>query len=204
MAFDNVVFPVVPLIHDLQRTTIDPVQVFSNGTYEYRVRRQRQEKFSWAIPGQTMSNEQKESVRTFLQERLSGSNTFPYIDPELSYMTDGLMTHYSGTQFYFNLPNGANAGTHPLFTSDFSSLTVTVDGGLPIAPTSTGVVNNTIPVIDVPGTNAGSVVRVSGTVYFVVRLDSAFNETILALDCTNTPTYHSVSPIRLMEVYGEF
>lgn len=203
MAFDNVVFPTLPLIHDQNREVIDPVAIATNGSYEYRVRRQRWEKFVWRLSTQTMTNAQKEEVRGFLQARNAGLNSFKYTDPELSTLSSALMSHNTGEYWNLAVPlDSSTAGTHPIFNPDTSSLTVTVDGS-PGTIAGFSVLNG-VPVIQVTGTTGSEVVRVSGTVYFTVRLGSNFQESLFALCTDNSPRGHVVQSITLVEVYGEY
>jgi len=206
MAFDDVVFPTVPLIHDQIRETIDPVSVASNGSYEYRTKRQIWERFVYRISTQTMTTTQKEQIRNFLLARGHGLNSFKYHDPELSLLQDAVLDYNSGTEWNLALPlDSTTAGTHPLFNLDETgspALSVTVDGS-PGTLGSISVISGQ-PVITVSGTTGTEVVKLSGNAYFTVRLDSNFSETLQALNTSNRPIGHVVNEIRLVEVFGEY
>ena len=202
MAFEDVTFPYVPTIHDQTRNVNDPVAVSTNGTYEYRVRRQRWEQFVWKIPSQTMTTEQKEAVRTFLSQRGASLTSFKFIDPELSTFTDAVMVHNSGDDWNLAIPYDATTGgVHPMFNPDIGVLTVTVDGA-PGTIASFNLIDG-VPTIQVTGTSGGEVVKVTGQIPFTVRLGSNFQESLYALCQDNTPRGHVVQAITLVEVYGE-
>ena len=204
MAFDNVTFPTVPLIHDQRRSVIDPVSILSNGNYEYRVKRQQWEKFAYEVPAQTMTPTQKESVRQFLMQRNNGLNAFKYNDPDLSVWSDVKLSHAGGSNWYLYLPfDSSTAGnTHPLFNQTPGDFTAEVNSS-PASITSYQLVGG-VPTFTITGaTSAGDDVRLTGTAYFNVRLDSSFSDTLYALCTDNSPRGHQVTAIRLMEVHGE-
>ena len=203
MAFEDVTFPYVPTIHDQTRNVNDPVAVSTNGTYEYRVRRQRWEQFVWKIPAQTMTTEQKEAVRTFLSQRGASLTSFKFIDPELSTFTDAIMSYNGGSDWNLALPyDTSTPGVHPMFNPDIGVLTVTRNGSP--ATISSFQLKDGIPTITIPETvNPADVMRVSGQVPFTVRLGSNFQESLYALCQDNTPRGHVVQAITLVEVYGE-
>jgi len=210
MTYVNQTLPTPPTIHDIRRTVIDPVQVLTNGTYEYRIRRQRFEKFSWEIPTQTMSNEDKETFRAFFNRvTQNGLNAFNFVDPELSNVVDAPLSFVSGTTWSMNFGNVTTgtpvAGNHPTFFNvrTVPSIVVSLDG-FPIAASSwTYQLTNGLPTITVTGSNAGSDITVTGTIPFIVRLDSSWSDVLTALDCNNSAIFHNVNSIKLMEVYGE-
>lgn len=198
MAYNNVEFPYYPTKHDIVKEVIDPVSIITNGNYEYRVKKQRWEKFKWTLPTQTMKADQRDAVRAFLLARQNGLNSFKFQDPDIPSLTDALLSWNSGTLWNLNLPLDANtAGTHPIFHP--GSLTVTVNGS-PGTISSYNVTNG-VPTITVTGTNSGSIVRVSGTIYFTVRLDSSFSQAYSALDSNNKTVGLTVNEISLVEVF---
>ena len=203
MAYDNVQFPFYPMLHGVRKEIIDPVVVSSNGTYEYRVKRSRWERFRFSLPTQTMEDSQKEAIRVFLSQRNHGLNSFRFVDPALPTFDDAILSHNTGAFWNIALPFDASTpGTHPIFNPVIGGLTVTVDGGGGTI-NSTSVLNG-VPVIEVTGTTGGEVVRVSGPINFTVRLDSNFDSTIFALKCAgNLPLGHQVANIELIEVYNE-
>lgn len=203
MSFDSATFPSFPMIHGVSKAISDPVQVSSNGTYEYRVRRNRWERLSWSIPTQTMTVAQKDAIRKFLLQRNHALNSFRFIDPEQSTLTSAKMSWNSGTYWNLAVPLDANtAGTHPIFNPILGELTVTVNGS-PSTLNSFTVLNG-VPVVSITGTTGSENVRISGNLYYTVRLATDLSYALYALDCSNKPLGYQVSSIELIEVYGEY
>ena len=210
MSFDNTTFPYYPMLQGVKKDIIDPVSVVSNGTYEYRVKRSRYERYAWTVPTQTMKEAQKEAMRTFLAQRNHGLDSFKYTDPALPAFVDAVMPSSTlrdgtagNTEWDVFLPfDASNYGTtHPLSNIDNTGWTVTKNG----APTSftTFTTAGTPSTFTIAGTVPSDVIRVTGPITFTVRLDSAFQETLIALDTTNGPLGHTVTAIKLLEVLGE-
>lgn len=212
MAFTTDVFPVPPTIHDIRRTVIDPVQVITNGSYEQRIKRQRFERFTWEIPTQTMTNAQKENMRAFISEHNNGLDSFLYNDPELSNMTEvplllvpGTTTDYYAKFGMTKTGGTAVVGNHPIFypgTEGVDFNLIDNSGTIPVNEYSF-VVENGIPMFRFSTLPTGPV-KITGSVPFVVRVDSSFSETAMALDCNNDSTHHSVNSIKLISVFGEY
>ena len=203
MAFDNVVFPNYPTIHGVSKTITDPVNVSSNGTYEYRVKRTEWERYNWSIPTQTMTDEQKETIKSFLIQRNHALNSFKFVDPDATDLADAVMSHATGDWWYLNLPFDATTpGTHPIFNPTVGELSVTVDD---VADTINAFdVSTGVPRIQITGTTGTETVKVSGPIYFTVRLATNLSYAIFALDTNSNPLGHSVNGIELVEVYGEY
>lgn len=209
MAFDNVTFPSYPMIHGLEKTVSDPVVITSNGTYEYRLKRTRWERYTWTIPTQTMTDDQKEEIKNFLLQRNHALNSFKFIDPDMSAFDNAIMP-FSGQSGFFNmnLPAGTDTtGTHPVFNPDMGGLTCTVNG----SPSTISNFSITAgqprfqPDLGIP--SFGDVVRLTGPIHFTVRLAGDLNYALAALDAcagVNTPIGHNVSAITLTEVFGEY
>lgn len=207
MAFDNVVFPYYPMIHGTNKTVTDPVAVSSNGTYEYRVKRTRWERFTWTIPTQTMTNDQKNEVKQFLLARQHGLNSFKFIDRDGVNFVDNLLSPQNAAAGLWNLNvahDSLNAGTHPVFNAEWASMTADVNGGGSFPVSTTSIVAGQ-PVVSIPwATQPNDVVKVSGPLHYTVRLASDFSSTIAALDCNNDALGHNTDSITLIEVFGEY
>lgn len=211
MAFDNEVFPAYPLIQDVRRDTIYPVKVRTNGTVEKRITHVRYEKFQWTIPTQIFSLEDKNRIRNFLVQRNHGLNSFKFNDPHLPELNDAILANGSGTnQWKLFLPFDDNTpgDLHPLWNLDLSEITVTVNGSpVSLTPGSAPLYNENIPEMIVPGSSAGDTVRISGKIYFTVKLATPLSQALVGLDyCnqSNNPTYFNMQPITLVEVHGEY
>lgn len=203
MAFDNVTFPYYPMKHGVNKRITDPVSVSSNGTYEYRVKRSRWDRYSWTLPTQTMTDTQKESVRNFLLQRGNALNSFRFVDPTIDEFVDAPLAHVSGDYWRLALPyDSSTPGTHPIFNPVLGELSVTV-GGSPDSINAFTVLNG-VPVIQITGTVGTETVKVSGPIYFTVRLNNDLNYALVALDTNSTPIGHSMGTIELTEVFGEY
>jgi len=205
MTFDNVTFPNYPMLRGVEKIVTDPVSKVGNGTYEYRVKKTRWERYAWKIPTQTMTNEQKEAIREFLTQRNHELNSFKFVDPTATALADAILSHNSGDYWNLALPfSSTTAGTHPIFNPEIGGLSVTVDA---IADSINAfTILNGIPVIQITGTSGSEVVKVTGPIHFTVRLNSDFQTTLHALDFyngTNDPYGHVVNDIELVEVFGE-
>ena len=203
MAYQDVAFPFYPSIHGVSKSVIDPVSISSNGAYEYRVKRSRWERYKWTIPTQTMTDEQKTTIKNFLLERRHALDSFRFADPEMPNLVDNKLSFNSSVYWNFNvhLSDGV-PGTHPIFNTDITGLSATADGS-PIPIDELTYISGQ-PVLGIPAALSSADIRISGPFYYTVRLASDFNSTILALDCNNLPLGHSVNAIELIEVFGEY
>lgn len=203
MAFDNVEFPFYPTIHGSSKTVTDPVSVSSNGTYEYRVKRTRWERYSWKLPTQTMTDEQKNDIKNFLVQRQHGLNSFRFVDRDNQVMVDNILSHNSTDKWNLTVALDATTpGTHPIFNPEIGGLTAEVNG-TPTVINAFGYLDGQ-PVITLTGTTGTETVTVSGPLFYTVRLASDFSSTIVALDCNADALGHSTDTIALMEVFGEY
>jgi len=214
MAFDNVVFPYYPMKHGISKTVSDPVTVITNGSYEYRIKRQAWERYSWTLPTQTMTNEQKEAIKSFLSQRNSSLNSFKFNgDPDAISLVEARLSHHSGQYWNLNLPysmaDQSIPGTHPLFNADVDNWTITENGG-PTTIVSAGSPNIPLqyiagqPVIHILGTYGTEDIRVTGDIHFTVRLGSTISYVLEALNTSNETLGVNTGAIELVEVFGEY
>jgi hypothetical protein len=214
MAFSDTVFPDPKLIHGIRKSISDPVSVVGNGTFEYRIKKTQFERYSWNLPTQNMLESTKETIRSFLAQRSHGLDSFKFIDPAHSVLTDNILSHKSGSKWYLNLAyDSSTPGTHPIFhpaktgSPENADLTVSVNGGSPLGTITAFAIEDGKPVITVAGTSGGETVRVSGTYYMAVRLDSSLGWALAALDHANPTTSYpdpnvvAADEIRLVEVF---
>lgn len=212
MAFEDVELAtsLYPTKHGVSRIVIDPVAVVSNGTYEYRVKRARYERFAWTIPTQTMTQTQKVAMRQFLQQRNHGLNSFKFVDATQTRFVDAVMPSSTvrdsgagSTSWDVFLPfDTSTYGTnHPLSNIDNTGWTVTLNG----SPTSFGsfTAAGTPSTFTIAGSSPSDVVRVTGNITFTARLDGQFQAAMIGLDTNNEAVGHSVSALKFIEVYGE-
>ncbi len=206
MAFVNQLFPNYPMIHGLGKTIINPVDIVSNGNIEYRVKRQVHERFEWSLPSQTMTNVQKEDIKSFLTQRNSALDSFKFIDPDAAAWDNARLPFASGDRWKvtvpFNMVDQSIAGTHPLYNPDTVNWSFTVNGsafaGTPVFSIIAGE-----PVVTLAGTSSGNDIRVSGPIHFTVRLNGPISYSLAALNTINNTLGVQHNNISLIEVFGE-
>lgn len=205
MAFEDVVFPYYPMKHNISKTIIDPVSIVSNGNREYRIKRQSWERYKWTLPTQTMTNAQKEEIKSFLLQRGHSLNSFKFVDPDAAVWNNTRLLYHSGTTWEVNLPFSQTdqtvPGNHPLFNA-------TIDGGL-LDGVGTGprtiTILDGVPTVNYTTSNSGSVVEITdGVPYFTVRLASTVSYALAALDVDNETQGVQHAAIELIEVFGEY
>ena len=199
MAFDNVTFPSVALVHDITRQTIDPVSIVGNGYKEYRVSRTKWERYIWTIPTRVLNSTKQSAIAKFLSEREHSKDAFKFADPLNNTVTDMQLTFRSGTTWWLYCPHqGTNTVNprHPMFHPGTLVLEV---GGTPTAFTTTKTALGAY--VTVTGTNSGSVVTISGDYAHAVRLDSIPTFTAATLTETNAPYLFYSGDLVLSEVW---
>jgi len=200
MAFQNELFPSVKLVHGVSKSILDPVAVVSNGNTEYRIKRNRYERYQWLIPSNNITDADKVIISGFLADKDYALDSFKFQDPDLPRLTDALLASYSGNQWLLNVPFDTNtAGTHRIFHVS-GTVTATING-TPVTVILGGLSPEVNPVVVVVGSVPGDVVRFTGDVHFVVRLDSTIGWSIKAVDGVNVPTIVGYSELKLIEVF---
>mgnify|MGYP000638604153 CR=1 FL=1 len=200
MAFQNELFPSVKLVHGVAKSILDPVAIVSNGNTEYRIKRNRYERYQWLIPSNNITDEDKVTISGFLADKDYALDSFKFQDPDLPRLDNAKLGYDNASDWFFNIPYDENTpGKHRVFHSD--NLVVTVDGGP--APFGWSLATNSSgnPVIHITSVFDGSDVRVTGDIYFVVRLDSTIGWSIKAVDGVNEPTIVGYSELKLIEVF---
>lgn len=221
MAFDNVTFPDIPLVHGVRREVIDPVNVTGNGTYEYRLKKQEWERYKFIIPTQTMTEAQRNEIISFLAQRGHGLNSFKFVDPGEPIFNYDVLEYASGNLWNLALPYSSTVpGVHPIFNFDPTEMLVDIDNGTSQTVVNSFQINNGVPQVEILGGYTGAnVIKLFGNgstetavKTFTVRLNSALSSAIVALtSCPNIqsnanvvlPVGHNVQAIELIEVFGE-
>jgi len=210
MAFDNTIFPYYPIKHNISKTIINPVSIVSNGAFEYRIKRQAWERYKWILPTQTMTQEQKEQIKSFLVQRNSSLNSFKFRDPDAASYINAELPLYSGAFHNAILPlsmvdqSSTNGyGNHPIFNIDTTQLTWTLNGVTQGAGINLSYTNNE-PLLEFPGSIFSDTVKVSGPITFTVRLNSTIEYALIALDTNNETAGVNHAAIELIEVFGEY
>lgn len=195
--FDNATFPLCA-IRGVSKSETFPVDVQTNGFNEYRSTPFEWEYFTWTIPSWGLLEDEKKSLVSFLRQRKYGLRSFLYQDPDMPSLQNNIVANYNGgTQWVLTLAYDDNVpGKHPIFHP--GTLEVRKNGF--IVGHSFSIVNG-VPILNVPGSVPTDVIRVSGPIFYSVRLDSPFSWTITALNSTNTAAIATHADIQLKEVF---
>lgn len=206
MAFNNVVFPALKLIHGFSKTISNPVGIVQNGTSEYRLKKSAYSRFSWTYPSRTLVDADKLTLLKFYSDCGGSLTSFKFQDPDMPKFVNQPLTwlkvdpaNSSNSLYAFNLPAGPGVvGTHPLFAFD-PAMTVKI-GASAKAWTFKLDPATGLPCISVIGTTA-STLSVNGNIYFSARFDSVMSYTMDALNLDNTTAIATMSDISLIEVF---
>lgn len=194
--FDNAVFPMCAS-KGVSKTETFPVDVQTNGINEYRSTPFDWEYFTWNIPSWNILEDERASVVSFLRQRKYGLRSFLYQDPNMPSLVNNKVPNLSGTKWKLTLAWDTNtAGTHPIFHP--GTLEVRRNG---FVVSYTFAIENGLPIITVPGSTAADTIRVSGPIYFAVRLESSFGWTINALNNDTSVAVAQHTEIQLKEVF---
>ena len=195
MAFQNIVFPALKLIHDFKKQALLPVSVVGNGAAEYRVARMRWEKFTWTYPARAILSTDKLTLYQFYKQTSGALDSFKFVDPDYPAWKGDQLSFNSSTYWNFCLPY---SGNHPLFNYD-SAMVVKKNGA--VTSYSFSIVNG-FPVLSIPGSVSTDVITVaSGTIYLTARFDSAMSWSLAALNSDNTPYVVNLDNLMLIEVF---
>lgn len=212
MAFQNIKFPDIKLKHGISKTVLDPVVVTGNGAREVRRRTNKFERFVWSYPGRTMTEADKHAVYTFLRGVNMEQDSFLLRDPTQPSVVKGKLA-YNGTPTYWVMAipfSSTQAGTHPLFRPDLSTLVVYRNGVVePGAMFDTSYLDTQgRPRLYVPGSVPTDNIQISCDVYLTVRLSGTLAWSIAAMtkpagsDCAGvTPIAVDLGDFSLIEVY---
>lgn len=204
MAFKDELFPDVKLVHGIVKQITDPVGIVSNGNKEFRIKKNRFSRLSWSIPSNNMTEETKLQINGFLADKDYALDSFKFKDPDYPAFTDAILQNKTGNIWYVNIPFDDNTpGTHPIFQFDATtSMRASVNG------TGSIIVNGMLsidadgrPIVTIPTTVDSDIVRLTGDIYFAVRLDSTTGWSLKALSDLNTPSIVNYSEIKLIEVF---
>ncbi len=196
--FDNAVFPMCA-IRGVSKSETFPVDVQTNGFNEYRSTPFDWEYFTWNIPSWSILDEDKKSLVNFLRQRKYGLRSFLYQDPDMPSLVNNIVPNYGGgTKWQLTIAYDTNVpGNHPIFHP--GAIEVRRNGF--VVSNATFAIENGRPLITVPGSVPSDVIRVSGPIFFSVRLESSFGWTITALNSSSTPAAVSHTEIQLKEVF---
>ena len=198
MAFQNVVFPNLKLIHGLKKSVSLPVSVVSNGAKEYRISRMQFDKFRWTYPGRLITETDKRSLYQFFKQVNGSLDSFKFQDPAYPDWTgEQLSFSSSPSGWKFNFPGSLN---HPLYVYD-PSMIVKRNGNVTawshFVSSSDGK-----PYLGISGSSSGDTITVtSGKIYLAARFDSGISWSVDALDENNRPSIVNLDALSLSEVF---
>lgn len=194
--FDNVTFPLCA-VKDVSKAETFPVDIQTDGFNEYRSTPFDWEYFTWTIPSWSLLEEDKAQLSSFLRQRKQGLRSFKYQDPDMPELINAIMPNAGGADWLLAIPYDQDTpGNHPIFHP--GTLQVRRNGF--IVP-HTFAIDAGLPYITVEGSSAADTIRVSGEVFFSVRLASSFGWTISALNSSNTTAAARHVEIQLKEVF---
>lgn len=198
MAFVNATFPNPGLIHGIEKTLGRPTTIVGNSAIESRLQKLQHYRSRWNWPSRGMEVSKRDTVFNFITDTMGFSkNSVKFKDPLGSKWNNTLLA-YGGSSNLFKLTVRGGTDSHPVFHID-GDVTVTVNGS-PAGFTKSIV--NGVPYLAVTGATGASVVRVSGTFYYAVRLDQASVEyTNEYLTVSNLDAGGIVGDISLIEVF---
>lgn len=198
MAFVNATFPNPGLIHGIEKTLARPTTIVGNSAIESRLQKLQHYRSRWNWPSRGMEVSKRDTVFNFVTDTMGFSkNSVKFKDP-LGSKWNNTALAYGGSSNLFKLTVRGGTDSHPVFHID-ADVTVTVDGS-PAGFTKSIV--NGVPYLAVTGATGASVVRVSGTFYYAVRLDQATIEyTNEYLTLGNLDAGGIVGDISLIEVF---
>lgn len=195
MAFQNIVFPNLKLIHGLKKSALLPVSIVTNGSSEFRIARMRFDKFTWTYPGRVIMAADKLALYNFYKTVHGATDSFKFADPDYPAWTGETLTWSSGTYWKFNFPNSVD---HPLFNYD-SAMVVKKNGS---TVTWAHAIVNGLPYLSIPSAISSDVITVtSGAIYLAARFDQAMSWSLEALDTNNKPYIVNLDNLTLQEVF---
>lgn len=122
MAFQNILFPNPKLIHGLQKSVIQNVNVVTNGNTEYRILKNSQKRRKWVWPSRAMSQTDIDALITFLSGVNMMLDSFRFYDP-FDKVEYHVRLDTNGLQWQAEILDGTNTVTYATI-SDISLIQV--------------------------------------------------------------------------------
>lgn len=193
MAFQNIVFPELKLIHGMSRTRSDRTVVFGNGYNEFRIRRGNIDPLDWSFPGRNMLAADAKTLIDFYNTVNGTLDSFKFKDPSDYKWTLFELEHHSGTAWTLK----SNSGSYIYLLNGAINIFLNTVG---IGSTSTVTVINGKPTINVPGSISTDTVQVTGQFYYGARFNSTLSYEVAALDNSNDVVAAVLGTVNLHEV----
>lgn len=197
MAFVDSVFPNPGLIHGIEKNFVRPTTVVGNSVIESRIQKLQHYRTAWNWPARLMPVAKRDTVFNYVIDTMGFSkNSVKFKDPLGSKWTNTVL-QYGGSSNLFKL-TVRGSDDHPIFHYD-TDVVVKLDG---VVATFSRTIQNKVPYIAVTGATSSSVVTISGTFFYAVRLDQAQLEySAQALNSDNSDMGGMVGDISLIEVF---
>ncbi len=192
MAFINVTFPELRLIHGISRTRGDNTVVFGNGYNEYRIRRSSIDPYNWTYPARDLLVADARELLDFYNSVDGGLGSFKFSDPDDHTWTDLVLEYYKDDKWLVK----SNTGS-PIFTSD-GSPTVKLNGS-PVGSAAIQL-DDTEPYIIVATSISVDEVKITGDFFYGARFASPLNYSMNALDVNNDTLAAGIGAFTLKEV----
>ena len=194
MAFQNIVFPELKLVHGMSKVKSDSsTSVFGNGYREYRVKRGNVNPIRWSFPGRALVKSDAQTLIDFYNTVDGISDSFKFKDPDdhkwtlfrLENLSSSLWTVKSNTGSYiFHLDGSINVYLNDVFHSSVTSVTI----------------SNGVPVFNIAGTTSSDKIEVTGRFYYAARFDSSISYDLAALTNNNETAAILLGDVSLKEV----
>lgn len=191
MAYKDIFFPQLRLIHGISKTRGDNTVVFGNGYKEYRIRRSDIDPLTWTFPPRDLTVEDGRELIDFYNSVDGGLDSFKFKDPD-DYQWDRFrLEYYKDDKWKVKSLSGS-----PIFKG------VIINVHLQDVPQGGSVIqlDDTEPYISVPGSTSGSKVEVTGEFSYVVRFATGLSYSYNALDSNNDTLAVGIDSFQLKEV----
>lgn len=197
MAFVNSVFPNPGLLHGLKKSWNLPTTIVGNSVIETRLQKLQHFRSAWVWPARAMTAEKRNTLFNFIVNTMDFSkNSVLFKDPAGSKWDNTTLSYDSSN--LFKLTTRGSADKHPVFHIG-DDVVVKVDG---VAATFTKSIVNGVPYVAVTGATSSSVVTISGTFYYAVRLDQgSLSYSMDHLNMDNSDFGGLVGDVALIEVF---
>lgn len=191
MAFQDITFPELRLIHGISKSRGDNTVVFGNGYKEYRIRRSTIDPLVWSFPARDLFVDDARELIDFYNDVDGGLDSFKFADPDDKEWKQYRLSHYKDDKWKVTSMSGS-----PI---RFGTITTVYMNGAPIG-SATIQLDDDHPYITVAGSSSGTNIQVNGTFFYVARFNSPLTYNYNAFDQNNDTIAAGVESFQLKEV----
>lgn len=191
MAFQDITFPELRLLHGISKSRGDNTVVFGNGYREYRIRRNKIDPLVWTLPARDLYVDDARELIDFYNDVDGGMDSFKFVDPDDHQWTKYRLSHYKDDKWKVTSMSGSPIR---LASVDQVYLNDTPQGPALVQT------DDDHPYIIVTGSSSGSRVEVNGSFYYVARFDSPLVYNYNAFDRNNNTLAVGIESFTLKEV----